>query len=190
MRVDNVRDDDLFVVEQPVQFAFAGPGPFVVAPTRFVALNITAALVIAIESGTHLEYLAAENALALADELTTRIVQAGWMVDGAEPNLTGHAELGLRLRDPAGPEVRSWYLGAWAHGDARLLLRLRRAHRRGRMADHDLFLLNLQWRDDSLARRADEIAMELRRADGQPAERARAIDLAAYVARVRRVVRR
>ena len=94
----------------------------------------------------------------------------------------------MRLRDPAGPEVVTWYLGAWAYGDARLLLRLRRAHRRGRMADHDLFLLNLQWRDDALARRADEIAMQLPRADGQPAERARAIDLSAYVARARHVV--
>ena len=93
VRVDDVRDDDLFVVERSVQFAFAGPGPFAVAPTRFVALNSTAALVIAIESGAHLDYLAAENALALADELATRIGQAGWMADGAKPNVTGRAEL-------------------------------------------------------------------------------------------------
>lgn len=187
---EQLQDDDLVALDQPLRFRFAGPGPFEVPPSRFLALNCTATLVVAIEAATHLEYLSREQALELADTLAGSFAGAGWTRQDQDPRVSGRGELTLRLRDPQGPDDANWYIASHALGSARLLTKLRRTHRSGRMADHDLFLLNLQWRDQTLARKADEIVMLLRNADGQPPQQARRIELERYTARVRHLLPR
>ena len=70
------------------------------------------------------------------------------------------------------------------------MLRLRRVHRAGQMADHDLFLLNLEFRDDTLIERARKAAEALRQADGLPTDGPRRITLDAYVPRIRQLISR
>jgi hypothetical protein len=180
----HLQDDDLVAVNSPVRVTVTGPHRLEVPPSRVVTLNCTAALVVAIEASPQLEYLTQREVLALADDVARRVRAAGWSTQIHDPRVTERDELLLRLRDPAQPEVMSWYLENFASRTARLMLRLRRVHRRGRTTDQDLFLLNLQWRDDALADSADAIAVKLRRADGIATEFARPIQLDAYTRRV------
>lgn len=185
LRLDRLHDDDLLGVDEPVRFRCSGPGPFDLPPTRFVSLDCIAAVVVAIQSSPQLEYLGLEDVLALQDELTARITAAGWQPLASQPGVTGREELLLRVRDPALAQQAAWYVAAFSSGDARLMLKLRRLHRAGTFADEALYLLNLQWRDPVLQARARDIAVELRRADGLPADRTRPIEPDAYCARVR-----
>lgn len=189
-RLERLRDDDLLGVDEPVQFRFSGPRPFDLPPTRFVSLDCIAAIVIAIQSAPQLEYLRLEDVLALQDALTAHITAAGWQTLTAQPGVTGREELLLRVRDTAQAEQAAWYVAAFSAGDARLMLKLRRLHRAGALADEALYLLNLQWRDPVLEARARVIAAELRRADGLAADRARPVDPDAYCARVRPLLAR
>lgn len=189
-RLDRLRDDDLLGIDEPVQFRFSGPRPFELPPTRFVSLDCIAAVVIAIQSAPQLEYQGLEDALALQDALTARIIAAGWQTLAAQPGVTGREELLLRVRDPALAGQTAWYVAAFSAGNARLMLKLRRLHRAGTLADEALYLLNLQWRDPVLETRARAIAAELRCADGLAADRTRSIDPDAYCARVRPLLAR
>lgn len=179
-----LRDDDLIAADTPVSFTFRGTQVIPLPPTRFVALNCTAAIVVAIEASPQLEYLPQSQVLDLADGMEKRIADANWSPWPSDFPLTGRSELALRLRDPATPEKMNWYLAVYAAGDARLYVRLRRVHREGRFADRDLFLLNLQWRDDRLADRADRIVTLLRNEDGVSPDNSRPIRLEDYVPRV------
>ena len=187
---DRIDDYDLVGRDELVQFVFAGPRPFDLPPTRFFALECTAALVVAIDTSPHREFLSQQQALTLADGLLERIMQAGWTNVPNDHRVTGREELLLRLRDPATSEDMRWYISSHTSDTATLMLRLRRAHRAGRMADHDLFLLNLQFRDEALMKRADKAGDALRLADGFPADGARRITLESYVPRVRQLIPR
>ena len=187
---DRLDDDDLVGRDELLHFVFAGPRGFDLPPTRFIALECTAALVVGIRTSPHAEYLTQPQALALADELQGRVRRAGWSAVADDHRVTGREELGLRLRDPAGSPNAWWYLAAFASETAALMLRLRRVHRAGRLAEHDMFLLNLEVRDDTLIRRAGAAAETLRLADGLPADGPRRITLDAYVPRVRQLIPR
>ncbi len=187
-RTDLLSDSYVVAVDKPLQFVFAGPHPFELAPTRFASLECTAAIVTAIQSSPHLDYLETASALALVAQLNERILQAGWHVEREERPVPTGAELALGLRDPALPDDTWWFAAIYASGTARLYVKLRRTHRAGRTGPGDLFLVTLQWRDDALLDRAIALAKRLRQQDGLPPDRDRPIALETYVERVRMLV--
>lgn len=184
-RTDLLSDSYVVAVDKPLQFVFAGPHPFELAPTRFASLECTAAIVTAIQSSPHLDYLTQPAALALLAQLRERIVAAGWKVDRDERPVPTGPELALGLRDPALPDDTWWFAAIYASGDARLYVKLRRAHRAGRNGPDDLFMVTLQWRDDVLLDRALVLARQLRQQDGLAPDLDRPIVLDKYVPRVR-----
>ncbi len=184
-RTDLLSDSYVVAVDKPLQFVFAGPHPFELAPTRFVSLECTAAIVTAIQSSPHLDYLTQAAALSLLAQLSERIIGAGWKVDRDERPVPTGPELNLGLRDPALPDDTWWFAAIYRSADARLFVKLRRTHRAGRNGADDLFLVTLQWRDDVLLDRAIAVAKQLRREDSVAPDLDRPIVLETYVDRVR-----
>ncbi len=183
-RTDLLSDSYVVAVDKPLQFVFRGPHPFDLAPTRFASLECTAAIVTAIQSSPHLDYLTRAAAMALLTQLNGRIVQAGWKADRDERPVPTGPELALGLRDPALPDDTWWFVAIYAINDARLFVKLRRTHRAGRNGPNDLFLVTLQWRDDVLIDRAIALARQLRQQDGLAPDLDRPIVLDTYVERV------
>lgn len=189
-RTDSLNDRYVVAVDKPIRFVFAGPRPFELEPARFASLECTAAIVTAIQASPHLDYLTQADALALLAQLRERVSQAGWEVDRDERPVPTGAELALSLRDPALPDDTWWFAAIYRSGDARLFVKLRRAHRAGRNGPDALFLVTLQWRDDVLLDRAIALARHLRQQDGLPPDVDRPIVLDAYVPRVRALMPR
>ena len=186
LHFERLQDDDLVTVDKPVQFGFSGADGFDLPPTRFASLNCTAAMVVAIDVALHLEYLPLAQVQPLSAAVVRALEAHGWQAQPSDGRVVGPEELKLRLADPAASAKSYWYLASHAKDSARAIVVLRHAHRAGRMADHDLYMLNVKCRDDVLADKAMRVAGALRHADGVPEARARGISLEPYVERVRR----
>lgn len=190
LRLDHIRDDDLIVLEDPSRHRFDGPNEYLLPAGRFIALDCVAAIVVAVETSPQLEECGLDGATELVRSVIRTIVDSGWQRDLHDPRIVGDGELRAALNDPNLPDRSHWYVAAFVSRSTRALVRLRRLHRRGIAFNQDLFLVNVQTRDDALGRRLDRIVRLLRAEDGVAVERARRIEADVYLRRVAALLER